>query len=80
MHRFQALVRPAHHQLGVADRQESTFFALRVTLDLVALTRGGPHEAAARDGLRRVFDSFSEGFGFAPLQEARRILDEPRHA
>jgi ATP/maltotriose-dependent transcriptional regulator MalT len=66
--------------LGVAERQESPFFALRVTLDLVAMARGGRHEASARDGLRRVFDSFSEGFAFAPLQEARRVLDAPPQA
>ena len=66
--------------LGVAERQESSFFALRVSLDLVALARGDRHEASARDGLRRVFDSFSEGFAFAPLQEARRVLDAPPQA
>ena len=47
-------------------------------MSLVKLDRGAKKNRAARDGLRRSFASFTEGFKTGDLVEARALLDASR--
>lgn len=64
-----------HRALDVAADQGTKALELRAVMSLSALWSGeGPSEA--RERLRQVYDSFTEGFDSGDLLEARRLLDE----
>jgi len=61
--------------LSVARQQGARYFELRAALDLIKLTDGKAHEAAAVAELHRVYSGFTEGFDFPVLKNARKILE-----
>jgi predicted ATPase len=62
--------------LDGARRQEALSWELRAAASLARLLRHQDHTADAMAVLQPVYDRFTEGFGTADLQAARRLLDE----
>jgi predicted ATPase len=62
--------------LDIARSQSALLFDLRATRDLARLLRDRGRTAEARDLLVPVYASFTEGFGFPDLVEARALLEE----
>jgi len=62
--------------LEVARSQSALLFELRAARDLAWLRRDQGRAAEARDLLAPVYASFTEGFGFPDLVEARALLEE----
>jgi hypothetical protein len=60
--------------LEISRGQGARSFELRAELTLAKLDRGSKKRARLED-LRRVYDSFSEGFGTGDLVEAKALLD-----
>jgi len=69
----EALFRQA---LDEARRQGALSWELRAATSLARLLRHQDHTADAMAVLQPVYDRFTEGFGTADLQAARRLLDE----
>ncbi|MFC7477919.1 AAA family ATPase [Dankookia sp. GCM10030260] len=62
--------------IEIARSQGARLFELRAARDLARLLRDLGGAAAARDLLAPVYASFTEGFGFPDLVEARALLRE----
>jgi len=70
--------RAIQRALEISREQGAKSFELRAAMSLAKLDRGAKKNRAARDGLRRCFASFTEGFGTGDLVEARALLDAGR--
>jgi predicted ATPase/DNA-binding winged helix-turn-helix (wHTH) protein len=62
--------------LELAHRQGALAWELRTAISLARLQRGQGRIGEARDLLVSVYGRFTEGFGTADLQTAKRLLDE----
>ena len=62
--------------LAISREQGAKSFELRAALSLAKLNRGTKKSRAAREGLRRIFESFTEGFGTGDLVEAKALLGD----
>src|SRR5687768_16525243 len=62
--------------LEIARSQSALLWELRAARDLARLRRDQGRIAEARDLLAPVYASFTEGFAFPDLVEARALLDE----
>ena len=62
--------------LEIARSQSARLFELRAACDLTRLRRAQGRLAEARDLLAPVYASFTEGFAFPDLVEARALLEE----
>jgi len=62
--------------LEVARRQAARTWELRAASDLARLWRDRGRVSEARELLAPVYASFTEGFAFPDLVEARALLDE----
>ncbi len=62
--------------LEIARLQSALLFELRAARDLARLLRDRGRTAEARDLLAPVYASFTEGFAFPDLVEARALLEE----
>jgi adenylate cyclase len=60
--------------LDISRQQGARSFELRAALTLAKLDRGASRSASMQQ-LRRVYDSFAEGFGTGDLIEAKSLLD-----
>ena len=66
--------------LGIARSQSAKLFELRAARDLARLRRDQGLVAEARGLLAPVYASFTEGFAFPDLVEARALLADLRAA
>jgi predicted ATPase len=62
--------------LDWARRQDALSWELRAATSLARLLRDRDRIGEARDLLAPIYERFTEGFGTADLQAARRLLDE----
>jgi predicted ATPase len=62
--------------LDLARRQRALSWELRTAISIARLHRDHGSVGKARDLLASVYGRFSEGFGIADLQSAKRLLDE----
>jgi hypothetical protein len=67
---------PTSRALDIARSQSALLFELRAARDLARMLRGQGRVAEARSLLAPVYASFTEGFGFPDLVEARALLEE----
>jgi predicted ATPase len=68
-----------HHfrrSIELAHRQGALSWELRTAMSLARLQRGQNRIDEARQLLASVYGRFTEGFGTADLQSAKRLLDE----
>jgi len=61
--------------VGIARRQHAKLLELRAAVSLADLLHREPRSADARQVLAPVYDSFTEGFEFIDLREAKACLD-----
>jgi predicted ATPase/DNA-binding winged helix-turn-helix (wHTH) protein len=64
-----------HRSLDLARRQEALAWELRAATSLARLLRNRDRIGEARDLLVAVYGRFTEGFGTADLQAAKRLID-----
>ena len=64
--------------LEIARQQETASLALRAAMSLTRLLKGRDGSREARDLLRSVYASFTEGFDTTDLKEAGALLNTPR--
>ena len=62
--------------LDWARRQGALSWELRAATSLACLLRDQDRIGEARDLLASIYDRFTEGFGTADLQAAKKLLDE----
>ena len=62
--------------IEMAHRQGALFWELRSAVSIARLQRGQNRIDEARQLLAPVYGRFTEGFGTADLQSAKRLLDE----
>ena len=60
----------------IAKAQESKWFELRATIGLARLLLSEQRRNEARECLRPIFSSFTEGFDLRDLRDARALLAE----
>jgi predicted ATPase len=65
-----------HRALGLARQEQARSLELRAAMNLARVWQGKGDLIAARGVLAPVYDSFTEGFDTADLQDAKALLDE----
>ncbi|MEW6127834.1 MAG: AAA family ATPase [Acidobacteriota bacterium] len=65
-----------NQSIKIAQQQQAKLWELRAVMSLARLYQKQHKPKAARELLAQIYDSFSEGFETADLQEAKALLDE----
>jgi predicted ATPase len=63
-----------HAALALAQKQGAPLWELRAATSLARLSRDGNGAGAAREGLAKVYRSFSEGLTEPDLEQAKTVL------
>ena len=74
--RAEGVVDLFHQSLDLARHQGALYWELRTAISLGRLLRAWGHLDEARQQLHAVYVRFTEGFGTADLQTAKRLLEE----
>lgn len=61
--------------LAIAQQQQAKIFKLRAAKDLAQLWTKQGKPLAAKDLLTPIYNSFTEGFDFPDLQDAKQLID-----